>query len=130
MIGNTIEWKQLQQLLHSFCFLDHAAWMRSGACAVECQSMNHCDLLCFPCAVLSACTPTPVSTFSTFLGSMNERIREQAEVANPFDFEHVKSLKNMADFADVGPAVVMASPGGLQSGLSRVLFDQWCQDRK
>ncbi|RVX04563.1 Cleavage and polyadenylation specificity factor subunit 3-I [Vitis vinifera] len=29
-----------------------------------------------------------------------------------------------------GPSVVMASPGGLQSGLSRQLFDMWCSDKK
>ncbi|KAE8719375.1 Cleavage and polyadenylation specificity factor subunit 3-I [Hibiscus syriacus] len=28
------------------------------------------------------------------------------------------------------PSVVMASPGGLQSGLSRQLFDKWCSDKK
>ncbi|KAL0357176.1 UNVERIFIED_CONTAM: Cleavage and polyadenylation specificity factor subunit-I [Sesamum calycinum] len=28
------------------------------------------------------------------------------------------------------PAVVMASPGGLQSGLSRQLFDKWCSEKK
>jgi cleavage and polyadenylation specificity factor subunit 3 len=29
-----------------------------------------------------------------------------------------------------GPCVVMASPGMLQSGMSRQLFDMWCQDEK
>ncbi|CAI7738536.1 unnamed protein product [Closterium sp. NIES-53] len=67
---------------------------------------------------------------STYLSAMNDRIREQAEVSNPFDFRFIKSLRSIAEFEDTGPAVVMASPGGLQSGLSRQLFDMWCQDAR
>ena len=52
------------------------------------------------------------------------------QLSNPFDFKHIQALKSIDDFEDVGPAVVMASPGGLQSGLSRQLFDIWCQDKK
>ncbi len=33
-------------------------------------------------------------------------------------------------FNDNQPCVVMASPGMLQSGVSRVLFDRWCSDEK
>lgn len=36
----------------------------------------------------------------------------------------------MAHFEDVGPCVVLASPGMLQNGLSRELFEQWCTDSK
>lgn len=34
----------------------------------------------------------------------------------------------MEHFDDVGPSVVMASPGMMQSGLSRELFENWCTD--
>ncbi|CAI7931300.1 unnamed protein product [Closterium sp. NIES-54] len=68
--------------------------------------------------------------YRTYLSAMNDRIREQAEVSNPFDFRFIKSLRSIAEFEDTGPAVVMASPGGLQSGLSRQLFDMWCQDAR
>lgn len=33
-------------------------------------------------------------------------------------------------FEDVGPSVVMASPGMMQSGLSRELFESWCTDKR
>ena len=33
-------------------------------------------------------------------------------------------------FEDVGPCVVMASPGMMQSGLSRELFEAWCTEPK
>ena len=40
------------------------------------------------------------------------------------------SLKGMEYFEDVGPSVVMASPGMMQSGLSRELFESWCTDSR
>ena len=33
-------------------------------------------------------------------------------------------------FDDIGPSVVMASPGMMQSGLSRELFESWCTDKR
>jgi len=39
-------------------------------------------------------------------------------------------LKGIDHFDDVGPCVVLASPGMMQSGLSRELFESWCTDKK
>ena len=36
----------------------------------------------------------------------------------------------MDHFEDIGPSVVMASPGMMQSGLSRELFESWCTDKR
>ena len=36
----------------------------------------------------------------------------------------------MDHFDDIGPSVVMASPGMMQTGLSRELFENWCSDRR
>lgn len=47
---------------------------------------------------------------------------------NPWDFRFVKSLARPDDFRDEGPCVVLASPGMLQSGFSRMLFDRWAED--
>ncbi|KAL6008609.1 hypothetical protein ACLOJK_034123 [Asimina triloba] len=44
---------------------------------------------------------------------------------NPFDFKFIQPLKSIENFDDVGQSVVMASAGGLPSGLSRLLFDRW-----
>ncbi|KAL2644670.1 hypothetical protein R1flu_012257 [Riccia fluitans] len=68
--------------------------------------------------------------YQTYINAMNDRIRSQFEVSNPFIFKHISPLKSIEQFEDNGPSVVMASPGGLQSGLSRQLFDMWCQDKK
>lgn len=39
-------------------------------------------------------------------------------------------LQSMDHFEDIGPSVVMASPGMMQSGLSRELFESWCTDKR
>ncbi|CBN76100.1 conserved unknown protein [Ectocarpus siliculosus] len=66
----------------------------------------------------------------TYINMMNEHIRQQMDVANPFKFQHITNLKSIDQFDDSGPSVVMASPGMLQSGVSRMLFDRWCTDDK
>ena len=40
------------------------------------------------------------------------------------------SPQSMDHFDDIGPSVVMASPGMMQSGLSRELFESWCTDKR
>jgi cleavage and polyadenylation specificity factor subunit 3 len=49
---------------------------------------------------------------------MNERIKKQIKVSNPFLFKHISNLKSIGHFDDVGPCVMMASPGMLVSRLS------------
>ncbi len=39
-------------------------------------------------------------------------------------------FQGIDQFEDVGPCVIMASPGMMQSGLSRELFEAWCTDPK
>jgi cleavage and polyadenylation specificity factor subunit 3 len=71
-----------------------------------------------------------MTVYQTYINMMNERIREQFAVSNPFIFKHISNLKSMVHFEDTGPCVVMASPGMLQSGLSRELFEMWCTDKR
>ncbi len=54
------------------------------------------------------------------------------ESKNPFDFKYITRVKTEQDIPDVynkKPCVVFASPGMLQSGLSRNLFEKWCSDQ-
>lgn len=72
-----------------------------------------------------------MKVFRTFTNMMNKRIQKaHHEGKNPFEFKHVKNLKGRDFFSDDGPCVVLASPGMLQSGFSRELFESWCADRK
>ena len=54
------------------------------------------------------------------------------DLGNPFKFKYIQNLKSIDvnSFDDRGPSVVFASPGMLQSGVSRRLFDRWCTDPK
>jgi cleavage and polyadenylation specificity factor subunit 3 len=55
-----------------------------------------------------------MKVYQTFINMMNEKIRAQYKVRNPFEFKHISSLKSADHFTDTGPSVVMASPGMLQ----------------
>lgn len=70
--------------------------------------------------------------YQTYANMMNLRIRQQINVSNPFSFRYVQNLKSIDvnNFDDSGPCVVFASPGMLQSGVSRQLFDRWAGDPK
>lgn len=70
--------------------------------------------------------------YQTYANMMNARIRSQMDVSNPFSFSYIQNLKSIDvnSFDDSGPSVVFASPGMLQSGVSRQLFDRWASDPK
>ncbi|KAL6911686.1 hypothetical protein ACP4OV_000491 [Aristida adscensionis] len=91
---------------------------------------NHPDLHKIPIYYASPLAKKCMAVYQTYINSMNERIRNKFAQSNPFYFKHIESLNSIDNFHDVGPSVVMASPGGLQSGLSRQLFDKWCTDKK
>ncbi|KAI3950699.1 hypothetical protein MKX01_030279 [Papaver californicum] len=91
---------------------------------------NHPELHNIPIYYASPLAKRCMAVYQTYINSMNDRIRTQFANSNPFDFKHISPLKSIENFEDVGPSVVMASPGGLQSGLSRQLFDLWCSDKK
>jgi cleavage and polyadenylation specificity factor subunit 3 len=62
---------------------------------------------------------------------MNEHIRSRFNRRdNPFVFKHVSNLKSLDKFEDKGPCVMMASPGFMQSGVSRELLEKWAPDRR
>lgn len=91
---------------------------------------NHRELENIPIYYASPLAKRCMAVYQTYINSMNERIRSQFADSNPFEFKHISPLKSIENFNDVGPSVVMASPGGLQSGLSRQLFDRWCSEKK
>ncbi|KAJ0010256.1 hypothetical protein Pint_33254 [Pistacia integerrima] len=91
---------------------------------------NHPELHNIPIYYASPLAKKCMAVYKTYILSMNERIRNQFANSNPFKFKHISPLNSIEDFNDVGPSVVMASPSGLQSGLSRQLFDIWCSDKK
>lgn len=71
-----------------------------------------------------------MKVYQAYINMMNESIIERSKFANPFDFKHIQKLTGIDKFVDSGPCVVMASPGMLQSGLSRELMEKWCDNAK
>jgi Cft2 family RNA processing exonuclease len=74
-----------------------------------------------------------------YINMMNEHVRSaHAAGTNPWEFTHVQNLDFgrggttalSSGFDDSRPMVVMASPGMMQSGFSRELFEMWCSDRR
>lgn len=91
---------------------------------------NHPELHDIPIYYASSLAKKCMAVYQTYIDAMNEKIRRQINVSNPFVFKHISNLRGMDHFDDVGPSVVMASPGMMQSGLSRELFENWCTDRR
>lgn len=53
------------------------------------------------------------------------------DIGNPFHFSHIENMGNSEMLIQIPPpCVVMASPGMLQSGVSRQLFERWCEDER
>jgi len=72
-----------------------------------------------------------LSVYAAQIHSMNAVVKEQWKLGrNPFKFQHITNIKNVANLDDSVPCVALASPGMLQSGSSRELFERWCQDAK
>eukprot|EP00492_Amphilonche_elongata_P000482 TRINITY_DN1269_c0_g1_i1.p1 TRINITY_DN1269_c0_g1~~TRINITY_DN1269_c0_g1_i1.p1 ORF type:complete len:414 (+),score=71.77 TRINITY_DN1269_c0_g1_i1:242-1483(+) len=71
-----------------------------------------------------------MQVYSTFRNMMSDRFQDDIAIFNPFDFRYIQNLRNRGRFNDIGPSLVFASPGMLQSGMSRELFEQWAPERK
>ncbi|CAC44310.2 Cleavage and polyadenylation specificity factor subunit 3 [Caenorhabditis elegans] len=91
---------------------------------------SHQELHDIPVYYASSLAKKCMSVYQTFVNGMNSRIQKQIAVKNPFIFKHVSTLRGMDQFEDAGPCVVLATPGMLQSGFSRELFESWCPDTK
>ncbi|XP_059473453.1 cleavage and polyadenylation specificity factor 73 [Neocloeon triangulifer] len=91
---------------------------------------QHPELHDIPIYYASSLAKKCMAVYQTYINAMNDKIKNQIAVSNPFVFKHISNLKGIDHFEDVGPCVVMASPGMMQSGLSRELFESWCSDHK
>lgn len=93
---------------------------------------EHPHLQSIPIYYASKMANRALRVYQTYSNMMNARIRSQMDLGNPFSFTHIRNLKSIDvnNFDDRGPSVVFASPGMLQSGVSRQLFDRWATDPK
>jgi cleavage and polyadenylation specificity factor subunit 3 len=82
--------------------------------------------------------------YQTYISAMNDNIKSlfaqriaEAEKAGrstegvgPWDFQFVRALKSLERFEDIGPCVMLASPGMMQNGASRELLEKWAPDSR
>ncbi|KAJ2715967.1 endoribonuclease ysh1, partial [Coemansia spiralis] len=70
---------------------------------------------------------TGTSLYKQYVMDMSQRIQRQLSRTgqNPFDFKYIKTRTRLSEVPDSGPCVVLATPGMLQSGVSRQLLERW-----
>lgn len=90
----------------------------------------HPELHSVPIYYASSLAKKCMAVYQTYVNMMNEKIRKQIAFSNPFIFKHISYLRGIESFEDRGPCVMMASPGMLQNGLSRELFERWCSNKQ
>lgn len=91
----------------------------------------HPELQRIPIYYASSLARKCIGIYQTYIHTMNEHIRSRFNRRdNPFVFKHVSNLKSLDKFEDKGPCVMMASPGFMQSGVSRELLEKWAPDRR
>ncbi|KAL6131787.1 hypothetical protein ACLB2K_070160 [Fragaria x ananassa] len=85
---------------------------------------NHPELQNIPIYYASPLAKTCLSVYETYTLSMNDRIRNAK--SNPFIFKYISPLKSIENFRDLGPSVVMASPGGyvVEGTLAKTILNE------
>lgn len=105
---------------------------------------KHPDFQRFPIYYASNLARKCMLVYQTYVGAMNDNIKRlfrermaEAEATGdgagkggPWDFKYIRSLKNLDRFDDTGGCVMLASPGMLQNGVSRELFERWAPSEK
>jgi cleavage and polyadenylation specificity factor subunit 3 len=85
---------------------------------------NSPELQNVPVFYASRMATKALRVYQTFINMMNQHIRDLSDISNPFKFSHIKSIQSN-EFSELGPCVVMASPGFMQNGMSRTIFERY-----
>jgi len=91
---------------------------------------DHVNLQRIPIFYASKLASKSLRVYQTFINMMNNQVTDMMDqFNNPFKLKHIKSIQNN-EFELLSPCIVMASPGFLQNGVSRQLFENWCDDER
>jgi Cft2 family RNA processing exonuclease len=92
---------------------------------------EHPELQDVPIYYASSLASNCIDIFRTYINMTGDYVKKKFynEGINPFNFKHITCVKTIDYLDDNKPAVVFASPGMLQSGLSRNLFEKWCENQ-
>ncbi|KIY53106.1 Metallo-hydrolase/oxidoreductase [Fistulina hepatica ATCC 64428] len=96
---------------------------------------KHPDLHSVPIYYASGLARKSMAVYQTYIHTMNTHIRSRfANKDNPFVFKHISNLPQPRGWekkiAEGPPCVVLASPGFMQTGTSRELFELWAPDSR
>jgi len=88
------------------------------------------DIQDVPIYYASSLASNYLDIFKTYINMTGDYVKNKfyEEGINPFKFKHINCVKTIEYLDESKPAVVFASPGMLQSGLSRNLFEKWCEN--
>lgn len=89
---------------------------------------RHPELRGVPVYQTSGIATKSLGVYQSYIEMMNEAIQDAFQQRNPFDFQHVRHTRGFRADSEIGPCVVLATPSMLQTGLSRELFEAWCED--
>ena len=89
---------------------------------------RHPELRHIPIYQTSGIATKSLGVYQSYIEMMNEGIQDAFQRRNPFDFRHVRHTRGFRVDSEIGPCVVLATPSMLQTGLSRELFEAWCED--
>ncbi|KAF8627840.1 hypothetical protein AX15_004257 [Amanita polypyramis BW_CC] len=96
---------------------------------------KHPDLHNVPIYYASSLARKCMAVYQTYIHTMNNNIRSRfARRDNPFVFKHISNVPQARGWekkiAEGPPCVVLASPGFMQVGPSRELFELWAPDSR
>ncbi|KJA20072.1 hypothetical protein HYPSUDRAFT_68852 [Hypholoma sublateritium FD-334 SS-4] len=96
---------------------------------------KHPDLHNIPIYYASGLARKCMAVYQTYIHTMNNNIRSRfAKRDNPFVFKHISNVPQTRGWekkiAEGPPCVVLASPGFMQVGPSRELFELWAPDSR
>lgn len=91
---------------------------------------EHKDLQKIPIYYASNLAKKCMAVYQRYIYMMNEGIRKKMTETNvnPFFFKYVKNITHMERMNDKNSCVILASPGMLQSGISRRILEKWAPD--
>ncbi|XP_049847825.1 uncharacterized protein LOC126304695 [Schistocerca gregaria] len=91
---------------------------------------GHPDLQKVPVYFATSLGKKCMTVYQTYVDMMVDSIQKRMASENPFNFQFIRDLRSVDDLNDRHPCIVLSSPGMLQSGLSRDIFDRWCTDER
>lgn len=75
----------------------------------------------------SALARRSLAIYQTYVNMLSDEVKASGA---PLKLRYVQPLPRGADLDESGPCVVFATPSMLQDGLSRDLFEQWCDSEQ